>query len=332
MLSAPRRLGVFALMVATALPGVALAQADGDRATARALGQDAERALATKDYAKAEDEFRRADSLVHAPTLMLGLARSLAGQGKVLEAQEAYNRIVREGVAANAPAPFKQALEDAKKEVKDVEPRIGGVTITVKDAAGGAVASAKVTVDDTPLNTASLGIRRLVDPGDHLVRATADGYRAAEIHVNVPAGGSAEGAIVLEKDASQTVAPEATAPAAVGPTASPAASSSGGVSPWPWVSFGVGAAGLGVGVVAGLIAVGKHSDLSKSCSGSCGPAQQGELDSYHSVGTISTIGFIVAGVGAAAGVTLLLVHPRADSAPAASLVVGPGSLAAVGRF
>jgi hypothetical protein len=86
-------------------------------------------------------------------------------------------------------------------------------------------------------------------------------------------------------------------------------------------------------VVAGIIALGKHSDLSKSCGGgSCGPSQQGELDSYHSVGLVSTIGFIVAGVGAAAGVTLLLVQPKGDSAPAASLVVGPGSLGAVGRF
>ncbi|HEY1696154.1 MAG TPA: hypothetical protein VGG39_28500 [Polyangiaceae bacterium] len=332
MRTAHRSLGVLALTIATALPGVALAQSDGDRATARALGQDAEHSLATKDYAKAEDEFRRADSLVHAPTLMLGLARALAGQGKVLEAQEAYNRIVRDGVAPNAPAPFKQALEDAKKEVKDVEPRIGGVTITVKDSAGGAVTSAKVTVDDAPVNTASLGVRRLVDPGDHVVRASADGYRAAEIHVNVPPGGSAEGALVLEKDASQPPAPEATGPAPAAPTPPPA-SSSGGASPWPWVSFGVGGAGLGVGVVAGIIALGKHSDLSKSCGGgSCGPSQQGELDSYHSVGLVSTIGFIVAGVGAAAGVTLLLVQPKGDSAPAASLVVGPGSLGAVGRF
>ncbi|HEY6461662.1 MAG TPA: hypothetical protein VIY73_15950, partial [Polyangiaceae bacterium] len=194
MRSAPRTLGVLALTIATALPGVALAQTDGDRATARALGQDAEHALAAKDYAKAEDEFRRADSLVHAPTLMLGLARALAGQGKVLEAQEAYNRIVREGVAPTAPAPFKRALEDAKKEVNDVEPRIGGVTITVKDSAGSAVPSANVTVDGTPLNSASLGVRRLIDPGDHVVHAAADGYQAAEIHVNVPAGGSAQGA------------------------------------------------------------------------------------------------------------------------------------------
>src|SRR5579862_7412259 len=88
--------------------GRALAQSDGDRATARDLGRDGQAALDQKDYKTAEDRFRRADKLVHAPTLELGLARALAGEGKVMESQETYNRIVREGLAPGAPEVFKQ--------------------------------------------------------------------------------------------------------------------------------------------------------------------------------------------------------------------------------
>jgi hypothetical protein len=84
--------------------------------------------------------------------------------------------------------------------------------------------------------------------------------------------------------------------------------------------------------VTGVLAIGKHSDLAKSCNGGCGPGQQGELDSYHTLGLLSTIGFIVAGAGAAAGITLLVVQPKAESVPAASFVVGPGSIGAIGRF
>jgi len=337
MRPAARNLSVaLGLAFVTALAPAALAQSDADRATARALGQDGERALAAKDYAKAEDDFRRADSLVHAPTLMLGLARALAGEGKVVEAQEAYNRIVREGVAPGAPAPFGRALEAAKKEVHDVEPRIGAVTITVKAASGGDVPGVKVLIDDAPVTAASLGVRRLIDPGAHVVRATADGYKPAELKLTVAAGANVDAPLSLDKDLDVPAPPPGAAVPVSPSPAQPEQPAHTGASPWPWVAFGVGGAGLGLGVVTGVLALGKHSDLAKSCVGGCGPAQQGELDSYHTMGLLSTIGFIVAGAGAAAGITLLVVQPKAEtpaaSTPAASLVVGPGTIGAMGRF
>src|SRR6185312_14508361 len=170
----------FALSLGVA-PGVAHAQSDSDRATARALGQEGQQALDKQDYATAEDRFRRADKMVHAPTLGLGLARALAGEGKYVEAQEEYNRIVREGVPANAPDVFKRAVEDAKKEVEGVTPKVGAVTITVKAVGGGDIADPQVVLDEHPINSASLGVRRAVDPGAHVLRASADGYKPAEL-------------------------------------------------------------------------------------------------------------------------------------------------------
>ena len=328
------------LVAIVAAAPAAFAQADADRATARALGQDGQKALDAKDYKTAEDDFRRADSLVHAPTLMLGLARALAGEGKLVEAQEAYKRIVREGVSPGAPEVFTKAVEDAKREVQDVEPRIGGMTIRVQGPGGAAIANVKVVLDDVPVNAASLGVRRAVNPGPHVVRASADGYKAAELKVTVSAGGSADAPLTLDKDDSAAAAPAAVAPAAATPSSAPGqspppdqAASSSGPYIWPWVAFGVGGIGLGAGVITGVLALGKHSDLATACKGgTCGPAQQSELDSYHTLGMVSTIGFVVAGVGAAAGVTLLILRPSTQSAPAAGLIVGPGSISAVGRF
>jgi hypothetical protein len=327
-------LGCIALEAGVAHP--ALAQSDADRATARSLGQDGEKALDAKDYKTAEDRFRRADSLVHAPTLMLGLARALAGEGKFVEAGETYNRILRDGVAPGAPPVFRRAVEDAKKEVQDVGPRIGGVTITVKTAAGADVPNPTVTLDDTPVNAASLGVRRLIDPGDHVVHVTADGYKPTDLRLTVAPGGSANAPIVLEKADVAAPLPATPVPGPVTPAPEPA-SSGGGGSALPWVAFGVGGVGVGVGAVAGILALGKHSDLSKACQGgTCGADQKSALDSYHSLGLISTIGFVVGAVGAAAGVTLLVVGSHhaepAASTPAASLYLGPGSIGAVGRF
>lgn len=326
--------------------GVALAQSDADRATARQLGQDGETALSAKDYKRAEDDFRRADSLIHAPTLILGLARALAGEGRFLEAQEAYQRIIREGVAPGAPDAFKRALDAAKTEVSDVSPKIGNVTITVKAAGGGDVPNVKVTIDDAPVSAAALGVKRAANPGAHVVKASADGFKPVSLNVTVPVGGAVDAPLTLERDLSAPApAPTQPGPADANapvqqptPPEQPPATTSGGRSILPWIAFGVGGVGLGLGVVTGVLAMGKHSDLSKACpNGSCGPDQQSNLESYHTLGTLSTIGFIVGGVGAAAGVTLLILQPKATpdaspATPAARLVVGPGSIGAVGSF
>src|SRR5262245_55934815 len=86
--------------------GTAAAQVpDADRVTARILAREAHEALDDKDYAKAADRFARADALVHAPTLMLGLARAQVGLGQWVNALGVYGRIVREGVPAGSPVP-----------------------------------------------------------------------------------------------------------------------------------------------------------------------------------------------------------------------------------
>jgi hypothetical protein len=323
----------------------AVAQSDGDRATARSLGVDGQQALDSKDYKAAEDRFRRADSLVHAPTLMLGLARSLAGLGRYVEAQETYNRIIREGLPPGASDVFKRALADAKKEVDGVGPKIGGVTIGVHAAGGAEVPNAKVVLDGLPVSTASLGVRRSIDPGSHVLQVSGDGFKPAEVRFDVVAGGSVDQPVTLEADLSAAAPPAAALPSAPAASEQPPPQGSGGGARavLPWVAFGVGAAGLGVGAVTGFIAMGKHSDLATKCpTGTCDSTNQGDLDSYHSVATISTIGFIVGGVGVAAGAILLVTRPKVESgaAPARPAqtglrvvpVFGLGSIGAVGEF
>jgi hypothetical protein len=328
----------------------ALAQSDADRATARSLGQDGESALEAKDFKKAEDLFRRADRLVHAPTLSLGLARALAGAGKYVESQETYNRIIREGVFPGAPAPFQRAVDDAKKEVDAVSPKVAGATITVQGPGGAEIANPSVLLDGVAVNAASLGVRRLVDPGSHVLKVSADGYKAQELHFQVNEGGSVTEPVTLEKDASAPPPPTtgtnttgaATPPPATTTTTSPPPPPAGGgshsSSVLPIVAFGVGGAGLILGAITGGIALGDHSNLSTECpGGTCSSTQaRSDLDGYHTMGLLSTVGFIVAGVGAATGVVLLVTQPKETAGSAGGLHVAPtiglGSVGAVGTF
>ena len=58
-----------------------------------------------------------------------------------------------------------------------------------------------------------------------------------------------------------------------------------------------------------------------------GPEQRANIDSYQRLGTIADVGFIVGGVGVAAGVILLVTQPKDTSTTAAKWTpyVGLGS-------
>ena len=354
-----------ALVLATAsfaivAPSSAEAQqvSDEDKGAARALGGEGQAALDKGDFARAEDRFGRADKLYHAPTLALGYARALRGQKKYILAQEAYNRVAREGVSPGAPPAFAQAVEDAKREVQEIAPKIGGVTITVKATGGGDVPSPKVTIDDKPVNAALLGVRKPIDPGSHVVKVTADGFKATEKKFDVGEGASVDAPITMEKEAGGApVTPPPVVPPVTTPTTptTPDMTTTTTTTPPPpapdadtgapksgsktlaYVAFGVGGAGLIAGGITGVLALGKKSDLDGKCNGgTCPSSAQSDVDSYHSMGLISTIGFAVGIVGAGAGVYLLLTSKGSDPAPATKAgitpFIGPGSVGAIGRF
>src|ERR1043165_8586206 len=89
------------LLLIASLSGTALAQtnepSEATREQARGLAAQGYDALQRKDYAVAEDLFRRADALVHAPTIVVDHARALVGLGRFVEAHERYELVMREG-------------------------------------------------------------------------------------------------------------------------------------------------------------------------------------------------------------------------------------------
>jgi hypothetical protein len=115
----------------------------------------------------------------------------------------------------------------------------------------------------------------------------------------------------------------------------------------PWIAFGVGGAGLLLGGITGAVALSDNSSLKKACpdASNCN-GQSSQISSYHTMGLLSTVGFIVAGVGAGTGLVLLLMQPSSAAAPASAPasapapvsglhvtpVIGLGSFGAVGTF
>jgi len=319
---------VLAVLLATI--GVAHAQpSDADRATARSLYIEGQKALEAGDYETAADNFRRGEALFHAPTMLVGLARAYVGLGKYVEAMESYNKVIREELPDKAPDAFVTAKEEAQKEVVGLDEKIGWVTISVEGPS-----EPTVLLDDVEVSVASLGVRRAVNPGDHLVQASAPGYLAAEQSFSIAAGSTETVTLTLGEDPDGVAEP----PGGGDPGVSTDDGST--LRLVGFIGLGLGGAGLVLGAVTGGLAIGKHGDLTDSCpDGRCPADQQDNLDSYETMGTLSTIGFIAGGVLAGAGLVLVLVAPSGDGdgadqagAPALTATVGPGSVSATVRF
>jgi hypothetical protein len=88
--------------------------------------------------------------------------------------------------------------------------------------------------------------------------------------------------------------------------------------------------GLGIGVIFGQSAMSDAKSLESSCPNRvCTPEQEEELDFAKTKGTISTVGFAVAGGGAVLGTVLLLTSSSSSSASARAAT--PGRIAGISR-
>jgi hypothetical protein len=313
-----RKIAIGVLLLASA----ARAQEEpvnADVAAARALGVEGVRLAESGNCAEAVDKLQRAEKLHHAPTTLEKLGECQIQLGKLVDGTENLQRVVREALPPSAPAPFTQAQERARTVLAEAKPRIARLKVAV---AAPAEAKLTVKIDDTELPLVNLNNVRPIDPGEHTVEATAPGYLRATAKVRLAEGGADSVALTLEPDPNAPKAPPpGAAPSTPGAVETPPPQ--GGSRVVAYVALGVGAVGLGVGAVTGILAMGAKSDLDSSCQNKVCPAdQQSKIDSAKTEGTISTFGFIVGGAGLAVGAVLLLM-PSSASAKVGGATVRP---------
>jgi hypothetical protein len=149
-----------------------------------------------------------------------------------------------------------------------------------------------------------------VDPGKHVFKAFAEGMESPEKTVEVKEGAS--DSVVLTLQPIQAAVP---APAPAQPAGPKSNSGMSGMRIGAYAGFGVGAIGIGAGVIFLLKKSSASSDgdkLFNSCNPrGCTSAERSKLasldDDASSAGTLSTVGFVVGGVGVATGVVLLVL-------------------------
>jgi hypothetical protein len=353
------------ILVAACLssPLSAFAQSDEQRAAARELATAGVDSFKAGKYEQALDSFGKAESLYHALPHLLFIARSHAKLNQYVRAREAYMKVIKEVLPANAPQAARDAQTSASSEVSNIEPKIGRVTITVanKEQAKDLV----VTVDGVAISSVLIGAPVPIDPGEHAIEAVATGLRG-KAAVHVEPGQRQEVPLTLEQDASavpplaagavvaaqpQQAAPPPTAaqPQAVPPPTQPDADQgkSGGTNGLrigSYVAFGVGAVGLVGGTVFMIQSGSKTSEVGDICNlpnDACPLDRKDDVNGLEadakSARTLGIVGFVVGGVGVGAGVTLFILSSKkkestASLKPTVSPWVGLGSAGLRGTF
>jgi hypothetical protein len=302
----------------------------GARAVARDLGYAGVAAFERADYATAVDKLERAFKILEAPSLGLWSARALVKTGRLVQARERYRIVGRIDVSAGELEVQRQAQRDAAAELTALEPRIPFLVLLLEGASPDQVT---IDLDGAPFAAAMVGEPRPVDPGSHkatgkrgdqrdeqtIVMAEGE-KREVKLHfMPVPAAsGAGQGARATPADAP---------PAAVATDSAPRSSTV--VRTLGWTALGVGAAGIAVGAITGIMAMNDRSSLrDRGCNLStnqCPPGFEGDIDAYNDKLTVSTIGLIGGGVLAAAGAIMLLTLPKSESA--VSLRVSPQRVA-----
>ena len=282
---------------------------------AHQLLTEGEHALKKKDFATALGKFRASDDAQPSPTARLGAARALVGLGQLAGAEQMYISVLRDAHGKNLVHPPSGAV----KEEAALAMSLPYVTLVVKGVDPAHLNTVTASIDGEVITDWST--QHPVDPGDHFARAEAPGLETVEAPFKATEGVAQT--VTLTFHGAQVNATSRIS------TATTEASTEGGSSrghtrrTLGWVTLGVGVAGLAFGGVTGALAAKKHSTLSGECpSGVCPQSASSDLSSYHTLGTLSTVGLIAGGALAAGGLVLVLLpthdSPATEPASAAS--------------
>lgn len=315
-------LGVLPLFVAER--ACAEGASTSERSVARDLGYSGIEAFQAGQYAVASERLEKAYSVMRVPSLGLWAARALAKQGKLLEAADRYAEVARLEISKGDEEVQRKAQADAETELEETRRILPTIKIVVD---GTNPTELHLQVDGVEVSSQLIGEATPLNPGKHRVEVHAAGKvrsrtftlalgekREVKFKAGEPPGNRAD---------------ESTPQPAAAPAAHDTAPRAGEVHntrrTLGWVGIGVGAAGLVAGGITGALVLSKRDSLDKTCrDGHCPSSQGSDVDSYNTLRIVSTTAFVVGGVLAAAGVTLVLSQPAAEK-PRTALLLTPTS-------
>ncbi|MDF2696496.1 MAG: hypothetical protein K0S65_4879 [Labilithrix sp.] len=292
----------------------ALAQSADELAAGRQLFAEALDDEEHHRFAEALEKYRRVLRIRDTAAIRYRMGSTLEGLGKIAQAVDAYTAAVRIG-AGSSDAELVRA---SQARIDALGPKLAHLALRLPP---GTSSDAQVRVDDEPVSPEALADVR-VDPGAHVVTATATGARPFRAQITLSEGGRAEIPITLE----------------LVPPAEPAPAPSSG-APVRTIGIVTGAAGA-VLVAGGVVVLAFRSsaiaELNESCpNGNCPASRERELrDTRDRAVVEGPVGGALIAVGAAAvatGIVLFTIGGH-DKKTSARFVPSPTSHGAIFTF
>ena len=313
------RLAVLAL----ALPLVAHAQ------PSKEASQHFQRGLKLfdeQDFRAALIEFRRANELVPNPNVFYNIGQSCYQLQDYVCALQAFERYLAEN---GAKTPDNRRKE-AETEINELRGRVAYFILTTNPT------GAEISIDDTVIGKTPFASPPLVSAGRRKITATLEGRPLLTRTLDVAGGDRLKIDLKFPEPTTATTSSAPLAPVTSAPTTAPPPSNPPAQTPIAaYTAFGIGATGVLVGSIFGLMAVSSRSSLDDVCNAKkCPPSASSDLDALKRNSTVSTVGFVVGAVGAGVG-TVLLLSPSKSGTEAKRSVhpwLGLGSAGLSGRF
>ena len=307
---------------------VAFAALSSGRASAEPRSPDSDKAIELGRIAiayyergsweKAYSEFERAEAEAHSPVFGLYMARCKRQQGALLAARALYQRVAAEKLTPDAPPPWSHAVLTAKAERQALSAIIPSICLRVEP--GSDIVRASLA-DRTLYLSQDCQVIEL-DPGEYSLtlwdaagRKSARRIRLLEAErTDLPLG-----RLEPERMPGAPRSPPVPAPTSASYNLRDRSDSPSWHGALGYAALGIGAAGLAVATVAGVIAAVKRGEL--DCpQDKCSRADAPEARSASRWASVSTVGFIFGGASAAAGGVVLFVIPG-DRPSSGALVV-----------
>ncbi len=253
---------------------------------------------------------------------LLNLADCHAKEGK---SASAWAEFLAAGRMARTQGDTVRSAEAARR-AKELEPILSHVTIKLALRAPGI----QLQRDDFTLQDAELFAPIPVDPGPHVFRAEAPGYKpwSKSIHVGANADNQEVVVPALEKDTSSVAPSRPTTPSSVDATSNADVSHRS-----PNFGYVLGAAGVvvaGVGGVLGLKALKTYKDAEADCHGQhtqCPASSSSQYDTASLEANLANAGIGVGLVAIGIGAYLVLTSGGSGASKASALPSPPLAIA-----
>ena len=305
--SAKRKSGAFALSLAVAmgaglLSPRAFAQSPEELQAARELFQEAFKDEQEKRYPDALEKFERVAKVKESASVRYRIATVLVAMGRLREARDMYRALA--AAKSSLPPSDQETADSAAERAAELHRRIPKLAVRVQD---NPPADVRLTVDGAPVPVSTTPRVIELDPGDHVIAATARDSQPYEQTISVTDGGG-------EVAHTVTFTPER------GPLTSISSDKT-----LPWVVLGAGAA---LAVTGGALLVAREGtidDIATACPGNVCPTSlreeiEADRDRAHLFGPLGGALSIVGLAAMGAGAYFLLRSPAAGQKATTHLV------------